>query len=317
LLIAETARVYLAIAANEARLNLARSTLTTQQDFYNLIQRQHELKLRNEIDLFRAQAQLDAARSEVAFYTQQIAQYKNALTLLCGCDVNDELLARDLSGINFRAIYPLLPSDVLLKRPDVMEAEHQLKAAYANIGAARATFFPSISLTSAIGSASSSLNNLFSAGRGTWAYSPQVVLPIFDMRTWAAYRVSDANRRIALTMYEKAIQTAFSEVADVLAVRGTIDEQMAAQQSAVEADQKIYELSSKRYNIGIDSYLSVLDAQRSLYGAQQELIGLQVSKLANEVKAYAVLGGGANENTEINALSRDLIQEKELLSLTQ
>ncbi|MDD4894464.1 MAG: TolC family protein, partial [Candidatus Omnitrophica bacterium] len=169
------------------------------------------------------------------------------------------------------------------------------------------------SLTTAIGSASSAFSGLFSAGKGTWIYSPQVVMPIFDMQTWAEYRVSEAERKIALTNYEKTIQTAFREVADVLAVQGTIDQQIAAQQSMVDSEQKVYYLSSKRYANGIDSYLSVLDAQRSLYSAQQELIYLQLSKFVNEVKTYAALGGGGlDEVPGYKQDSRDSLVEKTL-----
>jgi multidrug efflux system outer membrane protein len=217
----------------------------------------------------------------------------------------------------FKDIFPGLSSNVLLKRPDILAAEHTLKGAYANIGAARAAFFPSISLTTAIGTASSSFTGLFPAGRGTWIYSPQIMMPIFDMRTWAAYRVSRADQKIALTKYEKTIQTAFREVADVLAVQGTVNIQIAVQQSMVDSAQKVYSLSEKRYANGIDSYLSVLDAQRSLYRAQKELILMQLYKFSNQVQAYAVLGGGGlNELTGSNQGSRDVFEEKMLLVLS-
>ena len=161
------------------------------------------------------------------------------------------------------------------------------------VGAARAAFFPRISLTTSVGTASDELSNLFKSGSGTWNFAPQIVLPIFDARTWAALRVSKADREIILTQYEKAIQTAFREVADALAVQGTIDQQVSAQQSFVDAVAETYRLSSKRYTNGIDSYLSVLDAQRSLFAAQQGLISLRLARLANQVRLYAVLGGGS------------------------
>jgi len=239
------------------------------------------------------QTQVDTARGDVARYTQLVAQGQNALNLLAGTAVSEDLLPYDLASVSPpKDISQGLPSEVLLRRPDIMAAEHQLKGAYAYIGAARAAFFPRISLTTAVGTASDELSGLFGSGNGTWSFTPQVAIPIFDARTWAAYRVSKAVQKIALTQYEKAIQTAFREVADVLAVRGTVDQQVAAQQSVANSAQKIYSLSKKRYTNGIDSYLSVLDAQRSLYGAQQGLISLQLAKLANEVRFYAVLGGG-------------------------
>jgi multidrug efflux system outer membrane protein len=181
---------------------------------------------------------------------------------------------------------------VLLRRPDVLQAEDMLKAANADIGAARAAFFPRISLTAAIGTASSDLSGLFKAGSSAWSYAPQIVMPIFDARTWSANKAAKVQREIAVTQYEKAIQSAFREVADALAVRGTVDQQVAAQQSLVNALTETYRLSNSRYDKGIDSYLSVLDAQRSLFAAQQGLVFLRLAKLANQVQLYAVLGGG-------------------------
>jgi multidrug efflux system outer membrane protein len=181
---------------------------------------------------------------------------------------------------------------VLLLRPDVLQAEDLLKAANADIGAARAAFFPKISLTAAIGTGSGDLSGLFKSGSGTWMYAPQIVLPVFDARTWSANKAVKVQREIAVTQYEKAIQSAFREVADSLAIRGTVDQQVAAQQSLVQAVAETYRLSNSRYNMGIDSYLSVLDAQRSLYAAQQGLVSLHLAKLANQVMLYAALGGG-------------------------
>ncbi len=304
-LVSEVARVYLALAADRGNLNLAQSSLETQQGVYDLIRRQYDVELANELDLRRAQTQVDAARGDVARYTQLVAQGHNALNLLAGSPVSEYLLPLDLVSVSPpKDISPGLSSEVLLQRPDIMAAEHQLKGAYAFIGAARAAFFPRIALTTAVGTTSDELSGLFSSGSNTWSFAPQVVMPIFDARTWAAYRVSKSVQKIALAQYEKAIQTAFREVADVLAVRGTVDQQVAAQQSIVNSTQKVYSLSNKRYTKGIDSYLSVLDAQRSLYGAQQGLISLQFAKLANQVRLYAVLGGGweyseASETSEI------------------
>jgi len=293
MLVSEVARVYLLLAADRGNLNLARSTLESQQGVYDLIRRQYEVGLANELDLRRAQTQVDGARGDIARYTQLVAQDQNALNLLAGSPVPEDLLPPDLASVRPpRDISPGLSSEVLLRRPDIVAAEHQLKGAYAYIGAARSAFFPRIALTTLIGTASDELSGLFSSGSGTWSFAPQVAMPIFDARTRVAYKVSKSVQKIALTQYEKAIQTAFREVADALAVRGTVDQQVAAQQSIVNSTQKIYSLSNKRYTNGIDSYLGVLDAQRSLYGAQQGLIFLQLAKLANEVRFYAVLGGG-------------------------
>jgi len=292
-LISEVARVYLTLAADSENLKLAKSTLETQQDVYDLILQQYKADIATELDLRRVQTQVDTAQVEVGRYTQLVARGQNALNLLAGSSVPEDFLPPDLASVNPpEDISPGLPSEVLLRRPDIMAAEHQLKGAYAYIGAARAAFFPRISLTTAVGTASDELSGLFGSGNGTWSFAGQIVTPIFDARTQAAYRVSESLQKVALTQYEKTIQTAFREVADALAIRGTVDQQVSSQQSIVNSTQKIYSLSNKRYANGIDSYLSVLDAQRSLYGAQQGLIFLQLAKLANEVRFYAVLGGG-------------------------
>jgi len=293
LLVSEVARVYLTLAADLENLKLARSTLETQQGIYNLIQRQYEVGLANELDLRRAQTQVDTARGDVARFTQMAAQDQNALNLLAGSPVPEDFLPAVLASVNPPKEFSAgLSSEALLNRPDIITAEHRLKGAHAFIGAARAAFFPRISLTTAVGTASEELSDLLGSGSGTWSYAPQIVMPIFDARTWAAYRVSKTEREIALTQYEKTIQTAFREVADALAVRGTVDEQLSAQQSLVDAVAGTYRLSNARYTKGIDSYLSVLDAQRSLYTAQQGLITLRLGKLTNQVRLYAVLGGG-------------------------
>lgn len=292
-LVSEIARVYLTLAADLENLKLARSTLETQHGIYNLIRRQYEVGLADELDLRRAQIQVDTARGDVARFTQMVAHDQNALNLLAGAPVTKDLLPTDLTSVNpSGGIFAGLSSAALLNRPDIMAAEHRLKGAYAFIGAARAAFFPRISLTTSIGTASDELSGLFGSGSDTWRFAPQIAVPIFDARTWAAYRVSKAQQEIALAQYEKTIQTAFREVADALAVQGTIDQRVSAQQSLTDAVAETYRLSNNRYLKGIDSYLSVLDAQRSLYAAQQGLISLRLAKLANDVRLYAVLGGG-------------------------
>lgn len=293
-LVAEVARVYLTLAADRANLKLAQSTLETQQANYNLIKRRYEVGLATQLDLRQAQTRVDAARRDVPRFTQLAAQDQNALNLLAGSPVPEDLLPVNLSSVTPpREISPGLSSEALLNRPDIVAAEHRLKGAYAFIGAARAAFFPRISLTTAVGTASDELSGLFKSGSGTWNFAPQIVLPIFDARTWAALRVTKADRKIVLTQYEKAIQTAFREVADSLAVQGTINQQVSAQQSLVNAVAETYRLSNKRYTNGIDSYLAVLVAQQSLYAQQQVLIELRLIRLANQVRLYAVLGGGS------------------------
>lgn len=292
-LVAEIARTYLTMAADQEALNLAVSTLTAQQGTYDLIDQRLQTGLGTKLDLRRAQTQVDTAREDVAFFTQAIARDSNALTLLVGAQVDKALLPKGLGeAAPFQDVSPGLPSVTLLSRPDIIAAEHRLRAAYAYIGSARAAFFPRITLTATGGTASNELSGLFDGGQGSWNFTPQFSLPIFDARTQAVYRVSQVERDIALARYEQIIQRAFKNVADALAVRGTIDKQLNAHLCLVEAATETYSLSSGRYSEGIDNYLSVLDAQRSLYSAQQGLVQLQLSKLVNRVDLYAELGGG-------------------------
>jgi len=295
-LMAEVANTYLTLAADRDLLRLAQETLRAQETTYNLIRRRCEVGASSELDLRQAQTRVDAARVDISRYTAIAAGDENALTLLVGSPVPDGLLPTELNTVTMlQDISPGLPAEVLQRRPDILQAENQLKAANANIGVARAAFFPRISLTGAIGTASNELSGLFKSGSGTWSFEPQIIMPVFDSRTWSALDASKVDREIILTQYEKAIQVAFREVADALAQRGTLGDQMAAQQSLVEATVESYRLSDLRYKSGIDSYLSVLDAQRSLYGVQQGLISVRLSRLTNLVTLYKVLGGGASE----------------------
>jgi multidrug efflux system outer membrane protein len=292
-LVSEVARFYLTLAADREKQKLSQSTLETQQAAYGLVQKRYDVGIATELDLKRAQVPMDTARGDVARFTQLVAQDQNALQLLAGTPIPKQLLPKDLgSVIPPKEISPGLSSEGLLRRPDIMAAEHRLKGSYAYIGAARAAFFPRISLTTAIGTASDELSGLFSSGSGTWNFTPHIIVPIFDARVWAALRVSKADREIVLTQYEKTIQTALKEVADSLAVQGTIDQQIAAQQSLVSAVATTYRLANKLYIEGVDSYLSVLDAQRSHFEAQQNMVALRLTKLVNLVRLYAVLGGG-------------------------
>lgn len=293
-LVAEVASVYFALAADRENLKLAQSTLETQQETYEMIRRRAEVGASSDLDLRQAQTRADAARVDIARYTSQVALDENALRLLVGSPVPPELLPDALDDVAApRDFTPGLPSEVLQRRPDILQAEAQLRAAHANIGAARAAFFPRITLTTSIGTTSDQLSGLFKSGSETWSFIPQIVMPIFDARTWAAYDVTKVDREIALAQYEKAIQAGFREVADTLAQRETLGEQLRAQQSLVEASEVSYRLSDARYTRGIDSYLRVLDAQRSLYSAQQGLIAVRLARLANLVTLYKVMGGGA------------------------
>jgi len=293
MLVSSIAQVYMALAADKEAFQLVTSTLKTQEDFYRLIKKRADVGMASELDLRRAQSQVDSARGDFARYTQLVAQDENALNLLVGSPVSPELLPADLKNVTPpRDISAGLSSAALLSRPDILAAEHRLKGASANIGAARAAFFPRITLTASAGTASDELSGLFKSGSGTWLFSPQVVVPIFDARTWHAYDVTKIEKEISIAEYEKAVQTAFRDVADALAERGTVSQRLAAQQSLVNALMATHRLSEMRYHKGIDSYLSVLDAQRSLYGAEKGLIMLRLAGINNLITLYKALGGG-------------------------
>jgi multidrug efflux system outer membrane protein len=293
-LVAEVANAYLALAADRERQRLARETLENQRSAHALVQRRVESGVASQIDLRRSQTTVDAARADLARYTAQAAQAENALALLVGGPVKPSLLPDSLAPVATLDALPAgVPSQVLQRRPDIRGAEHRLQAANAQIGAARAAFFPSITLTASGGVASSALSELFKSGAGAWAFVPQVTLPIFDGgRRRAAVQVAEAERSMLLAEYEGAVQRAFREVADALAVRSTLGEQLEAQESLVAATADTFRLSEIRFRQGAQSYLEVLDAQREMYAAQQALIGVRLTRLANQVSLYKALGGG-------------------------
>uniref|UniRef100_UPI000D368BF6 AdeC/AdeK/OprM family multidrug efflux complex outer membrane factor n=1 Tax=unclassified Variovorax TaxID=663243 RepID=UPI000D368BF6 len=303
-LVAEVANAWLTLAADQDRLRLARDTLASQDRTYRLNQRSFELGMASALTLRQAQTSVETARVDVEKFTAQVAQDRNALVLLAGTDLQAELLPPTLPDVAAAAASPLaaiapgLPSQLLQRRPDILQAERDLKAANANIGAARAAFYPRISLTASAGSASASLSNMFKDGSRSWSFVPQVTLPIFDGgANRANLDIARTERDIQVAQYEKAVQTAFREVSDALAQRATLGRQLAAQEALVEATSEAHRLSQARFQRGVDSYLSVLDAQRSLYTAQQNLIGTRLSRLSNLVTFYKTLGGGWVEHT--------------------
>lgn len=294
-LVGAVANSYLAMAADRDNLRLSQVTLKAQQDTYELISHTRDAGMASDLDLRQAQSQVEMARVDIARYAGQVALDENALDLLAGTPVAADLLPSELgSDKALKDIAAGLPSEVLLSRPDILLAEHQLKAAYANIDVARAAFFPRIALTAGGGITSSDLTNLFKYAARTWEFAPQVALPIFDRGARKAnLKVAEVDRDIAVAEYEKAIQSAFREVSDSLSLRTRLMEQQDAQQDLVKSLEETYRLSEARYKSGMDSYLSVLVAQRSLYGAQQGLVGLRMARLGNLVTLYKVLGGGA------------------------
>lgn len=297
-LVSEIANAYLALAADRELLKLAEATFKTFEESYELSRRRYELGAVSALDLAQAQAEMESARADMARYRGLVAQDINALNLLAGTPVPEALLPSGLDG-QVAGLAPVpagLPSEVLLRRPDVLQAEHLLRAANANIGAARAAYFPSISLTGSIGTASDELSGLFDAGNRIWSFGPRVNVPIFQGgRLEAGVDVATANRDIALAQYERSIQVGFREVADALVLTRTLTAQREAQEAVVEAARRANELSESRYRTGQDSYLVRLDTQRTFYGAQQGLIAVRLAEQANRITLYRVLGGGWKE----------------------
>jgi outer membrane protein, multidrug efflux system len=298
-LISQVAASYLTLAADRERLRIAQGTLANQQSAFDLTRSRFQAGVASALDMSQAQTSVEAARVDIARYTTLIAQDENALNLVVGSPVPEDLKPQHLAPTMtaLKELAPGLPSDVLLSRPDILQAEGQLKAANANIGAARAAFFPRITLTSSVGIGSNSLSGLFKGGSFAWQFAPQISVPIFDGGfNKANLKVSEVDRDIMVAQYEKSIQTAFREVSDALALRGTIDEQVAAQQALTNANNESLRLSQARYDRGIDNYLNVLISQRSLYDSQQSLISVQLARLNNMVTFYKVVGGGASES---------------------
>jgi multidrug efflux system outer membrane protein len=298
-IISAVAHSYLNIASAQECVALDKELVASYRDTYERVKRNYDLGLVSEIDVSRSASQVAVAERSAAVYLQLLAQSRNALEFLLGAPVPEELLPESLTGLApAREVSAGISSEILLKRPDVLAAENQLLAANANIGAARAAYFPRISLTAAIGSASSELSGLFKSGSGYWSYAPQLALPIFDMRTWASHRASKVKKEMMISEYEKAIQSAFRDVADVLATLGTIDKQVTAQEEYVAAVKRTYELANYRYESEIDNYLSLLDAQRSLHSSEQSLVMLVREKFASQIDLYTVLGGGWEESPD-------------------
>jgi len=294
-LVSQVADQYLTMLADDDLLKVTRDTLKTAQDSYNITKAQFDNGTGTELDLRQAQTVVETAQANLQAQARARAQAENALVLLVG-----EPLPADLSqGLSLDSQNLLsdipegLPSDLLTRRPDIMEAEQSLLAANANIGAARAAFFPQISLTAALGTESLSLGSLFKAGTAAWSFAPQITMPIFNGGSNVAnLDLAKVEKRIEIANYENAIQSAFREVADGLAARGTYDQQIAALERNTFANQRRLDLSNLRYRNGVDSYLTVLTAQTDLYSAQQALIAAQLARLTNLVDLYRALGGG-------------------------
>ncbi|HVR53480.1 MAG TPA: efflux transporter outer membrane subunit [Pseudorhodoferax sp.] len=294
-LVGAVAQAWLQLATDGQRLRLARDTLQSQQQSYDLIRQAHALGAQSGVALAQAQTTVEAARVQVATYDALVEQGRNALALLLATAPPDALLPGDAPVTAAQLPTPPagLPSSVLQQRPDVLAAEHALRAAHHDIGAARAVLYPRIALTGSAGVASPSLSSLFEAGSRAWSFGPSISVPLFDAGARRdRVRAAEVQRDIQLAGYEKTLQTAFREVADALAERRTLAERLDAQRALVAASTRSFELAQALFKGGGGSYLEVLDAQRALYAAQQTLIGLQLTDQANRVTLYKVLGGG-------------------------
>ena len=302
-LVAAVANGWLTLLADEELLELSRQTLASREESVRLTKMRLDAGVASALDFRQAQSQTLAAQATLAQQKRQRALDENALALLLGQSLPDDVRA-SLAGsqlANALAMTPLpagLPSELLTRRPDIRQAEQQLIAANANIGAARAAFFPRISLTAQAGTASSELSGLFKSGSWGFTIAPSLLLPIFDAgRNQANLESAQAGRSIAIAQYEKAIQTAFREVSDALAGQATLQEQSQAQRQQAEAESARLQLADLRYRNGVSSYLDLLDAQRSLFATQQGVVQVRLAQLQNQVALYKALGGGAPVST--------------------
>jgi multidrug efflux system outer membrane protein len=302
--VAEVASAYLTLLADQKLRQITHDTLDSQQDSLKLVKMSFDGGVATALDFQQAQTTVATAQANLAQYDRQVAQDQNALVLLLGTPLPGNLpQGSDLDAEKLLSDLPAgVPSEVLTQRPDVLAAEHNLIAANANIGTARAAFFPSISLTGNFGTASTQLSGLFQNGSTAWTFSPQISLPIFaGGANVAGLHLANAQRDILVTQYEQSVQGAFREVADALVSRSTLDRQMAADLALVEATAESYRLSSMRFNNGVDNYLGVLDSQRLLFGAQQSLVDVKLARLQNLVTLYKALGGGWREHSAAQA----------------
>lgn len=297
-LVGSVANAWLALVADEELLALTRQTLATRDESLRLVKLRFDNGVSSELDLRLAESLTETARAALAQAQRQRAVDLNALMLLVGQPLPaDFQTGTTMAAVTLPDVPPGVPSDVLVTRPDVRQAEQLLVAANANIGAARAAFFPRITLTAQAGRASNQLSGLFD-GSGSWAYTlaPSLLLPIFDAgRNQAGLQSANVSRDIAVAQYERAIQAAFREVSDALAGRATLTDQLQAQSNVARAETVRVRLSQMRFDAGVSSTLDLLDAQRSLFTAQQAEIQTRLARLQNQVLLYRALGGGWTE----------------------
>ena len=306
-LIAQVATSWINLGAQKEFLRLQKITLQSQEESFKLMSDSYRLGASSLLELEQARTTVATARAAVAQYERSLAQAQNALNLVVGSQVPADLEPNNLEeATNYGAIAPAgLSSDILLNRPDIKAAEHDLMSANANIGAARANFFPRISLTAGIGSSSRHLSDLFDAGTGLWTFAPSVSLPIFTGgANLSTLRQAEAQQKIMVATYEKTVQNAFAEVSDALATVGTVNRQCAALKDLVNATETAYRLSQSRYKNGLDGFLTVLESQRQMVAAQTNYISAESNRLSSGVMLYKVLGGGSVIEPETRAAAQ-------------
>lgn len=293
-LIGDVAGAYFTERELEERLVLARETQRTRLETRQFVALRRQVGLAGDLDTLQADGAYETARADVAALERQLAAARSALQLLVGNESGELPAARPLAQQEVVAdLQAGLPSDVLLRRPDVLAAEHSLITANAQIGAARAAFFPKLSLVGMLGTASPALSGLFKAGTGAWSFAPSLSLPLFDGgRNSANLDVAEARKVIAVAQYEKTIQTAFKEVADLLNARQTLSEQLQAQLRLQQTQEARLKLTEARYKAGIANHLELLDAQRDAFSAQQAAVQVRRLQLSTAAQLYKALGGG-------------------------
>lgn len=312
-LISNIAQSYANLSYSLAQLKLAEATVESREKSLFIADKRFEAGIDPKLPSLQASASLENARLAVLQAQSSILRSRNALQFLVGGPIPTNLIpAPAVSNITSQQIFSAgLPSELLRYRPDVLEAEYNLKAAGANIEVARASYFPSISLASSVGLSSGSLDDLFKSGSVGWSFGPSISVPIFDAgRLDANYDVAKIEREQTLANYERSIQTAFREVSDVLATRATLGDQLAAQYRLQDNFEQTYQIADARFKAGIANYLDVLDAQRSLFSTQQGILDLELQKIISQIELYQVLGGGANLDvpTVIPVPHKNLVQ---------
>lgn len=315
-LISAIAQSYVAYGYNLDKLKLAEETLKTRLESLNINQKRFQAGLDSKLTTLQAQSLVESAKVSIANAKTALLKNQNALRQLVGTEFDQNLLPKGAmpSVTNHQIFSTGLPSDLLIYRPDIRQAEYLLKSKGANIKVARANFFPNISLSASAGTASSDLSNLFKSGTFSWGLKPTINLPIFNKNLAVQHEVAEIDEKLALNAYEKSIQTAFKEVNDVLATRATIREQIGAYVTMQSVNQENYRIANARFKAGLDNFLGVLDALRNQYSAEQNLLTAQQTLINSQIELYQVLGGGANRDVILESINDEIPKTTETVA---